>query len=100
MLFFLNQSVVDCDTFTSACQRQVPGACNFIKKETLAQVFSCEFCVISKNTFFHEHLWWLPLKRSYACYHIICMTVALRFCEFSHNTFSVRFKSFPEQRRG
>ena len=31
---------------------------NFIKKETLAQVFSCEFCEISKNTFFIEHLWW------------------------------------------
>ena len=31
-------------------------ACNFIKKETLAQVFSCEFCEISKNTFFIEHL--------------------------------------------
>ena len=28
-----------------------PVACNFIKKETLAQVFSCEFCEISKNTF-------------------------------------------------
>ena len=26
-------------------------ACNFIKKETLAQVFSCEFFEISKNTF-------------------------------------------------
>ena len=25
--------------------------CNFIKKETLAQVFSCEFCKISKNIF-------------------------------------------------
>ena len=32
-------------------------ACNFIKKETLAQVFSYEFCKISKNTFFTEHLW-------------------------------------------
>ena len=30
---------------------------NFIKKETLAHVFSCEFCEISKNTFFTEHLW-------------------------------------------
>ena len=28
-----------------------PKARNFIKKETLAQVFSCEFCEISKNTF-------------------------------------------------
>ena len=31
-------------------------ACNFIKKETLAQVLSCEICEISKNTFFTEHL--------------------------------------------
>ena len=30
---------------------------NFIKKETLAQVFSYEFCEISKNTFFTKHLW-------------------------------------------
>ena len=30
---------------------------NFIKTETLAQVFSCEFCEIFKNTFFTEHLW-------------------------------------------
>ena len=31
-----------------------PQACNFIKKETLAQVFSYEFSEISKNTFFHR----------------------------------------------
>ena len=31
-------------------------AINFIKKETLAQVFSCEFCEISKQFFFTEHL--------------------------------------------
>ena len=30
--------------------------CNFDKKETLAQVFSGEFCQISKNTFVTEHL--------------------------------------------
>ena len=29
-----------------------PSARIFIKKETLAQTFSCEFCEISKNTFF------------------------------------------------
>ena len=29
-----------------------PHTCNFIKKNTLAQVFSCEFCEISNNTFF------------------------------------------------
>ena len=27
---------------------------NFIEIETLAQIFSCEFCEISKNTFFHR----------------------------------------------
>ena len=27
---------------------------NFIKKETLAEMFSSEFCEISKNTFFHR----------------------------------------------
>ena len=33
-----------------------PEACNFIKKEALAQVFACEFCEIFKNTFCTEHL--------------------------------------------
>ena len=27
------------------------------EKRNLAQVFSCEFCEISKNTLFTEHLW-------------------------------------------
>ena len=31
-----------------------PEAHNFIKKETLAQLFSCEICKISKNTFLHR----------------------------------------------
>ena len=34
---------------------------DFISK-TLAQVFSRDFCKISKNTFLIEHLWWLILK--------------------------------------
>ena len=36
-----------------------PEACNFIKKEFLAQVLSCEFCEFPKNTFLTEHLRWL-----------------------------------------
>ena len=32
-------------------------ACNFVKKEILAQIFSCEFYEISKNNFFTQHLW-------------------------------------------
>ena len=31
-------------------------ACNVIKKETLAQVFSCDFWEISKNTFLYRAL--------------------------------------------
>ena len=31
-------------------------SCNFIKKETLAQAFSCKFFEIYKNTCFTEHL--------------------------------------------
>ena len=42
-------------------------ACKSIKKETLAQIFSCEFCEISKNTFFYRpHL--------VAVYHIKKLT--------------------------
>ena len=33
----------------------MPEACNFIKKETLAQVFSGEFCEISQNFFSTEN---------------------------------------------
>ena len=32
----------------------MPKACKFIKRESLALVFSCEFCEISKNTFFYR----------------------------------------------
>ena len=35
-------------------------ACNFIKIETLVQDVSCEFCEISKNTVFIEHVWATP----------------------------------------
>ena len=30
---------------------------NLVKKETLAQVFYCEFCEILKTTFPTEHIW-------------------------------------------
>ena len=32
-------------------------ACNFVNKETLVQLFYCEFCEISKKTLFTEHVW-------------------------------------------
>ena len=40
-----------CQSFLIKMQAQ---ACNFIKKETLARVFSCEVCKISKNIYFHR----------------------------------------------
>ena len=36
-------------------------AWTFIKKVTLAQVFSSKFCKTFKNTYFTEHFWWLLL---------------------------------------
>ena len=46
----------------------------FIKKETLAQTFSCEFYEISKNTFFTEHLRWLLLELFFRRYPLrICL---------------------------
>ena len=36
----------------------------FIKKEILAQAFSCQFCEISKDPFFTEHLWTTASVRS------------------------------------
>ena len=46
----------------SFLQKLQDSTCNFIKKETLAEVFSCEFCEIFKNIFFIEHPWWLLLQ--------------------------------------
>ena len=43
------------------------GACNFIKKETLAQVFSCELCEISKYTSFYR----TPLAAASAIWTLI-----------------------------
>ena len=55
-------------------------ACNFIKIETLAQVFSCEFCEISKNNFSYRLP---PLAVSAACNFIKKEIPAkMFFCEF------------------
>ena len=61
------------DMFEKICLEAVaqPEACNFTKKETLAQVFSCEFCEISKNTFFYR----TPLVAAFGA--IICFICLL-----------------------
>ena len=38
-------------------KKKMQAICSFIKKEALAQMSSCKFCEISKNTFFTEYLW-------------------------------------------
>ena len=52
------------------CRTEQALICNIIKKETLAQLLSCEFCEIFKNIFFKEHLWWLLLQK-----HLLSLTV-------------------------
>ena len=54
--------------FHWSCRSAVP---NFIKKETLAQIFSCEFCEISHNIFFKEFFRWLLLHSHsfWLCHH-------------------------------
>ena len=45
--------IFDYQHYYLECHR-MPQAYNFIKKEALAQVFSCEFCEISKDTFYYR----------------------------------------------
>ena len=49
--------------------------CNFNKKETLAQVFSCEFCEIFKNIFFHRTPLEVAFERILAEGHETTLTV-------------------------
>ena len=54
-----------------------PQAYNFIKKETLAQVFSCEFRENSKNTFFTEQIWAIA-SVNYQCWFKRCRSMLLQ----------------------
>ena len=76
-----------------------PEACDFIKKETLTQVFSCKFCKISRNTFFIEHLWWLLLKIGGRSHLIDAKKLCLKWRKIRsrHRRFSFKkcdFKNF------
>ena len=58
-----------------------PEACNFIKKETLAQVFSCEYCEILKNNFLQNTSGRLLLSLAWGSFFlwIVAMSANLRF---------------------
>ena len=51
--------------------------CNFITKESPAQVFSCEFCEISKNIFFTEHLWTTASEKCQNCRQFISFQIEI-----------------------
>ena len=64
--------------------------CNFIEKEALVQVFSCEFCEISKNTFsyrtppvaasvFWEGIIHFPLGKTL---HVASATIFISFLQY------------------
>ena len=58
-----------------------------LQKESLAQVFSCEFCEIFKNTFFYRtHLRWLVLK------HVFPALIGSFFTIFIFSRFFYVFK--------
>ena len=65
---------------------QPSEACNFIKKETLAQVFSCEFCEYSKNTFCHR----TPPACNFIKKGALAQVFSCKFGEISKNTFCYR----------
>ena len=83
-------------TCKMACKIK-PKAFNFVKKETLAQVFSCEFCEISKNNFFTEHFW---TTASEYLQQVRCRFSAWNFPVISFSKiFSIRNTYFQEQLR-
>ena len=49
-----NSQEIICVRVSFLIKLQASGLNNFIKKKTLAQLFSCKFCKVFKNTFFTE----------------------------------------------
>ena len=69
--FLVSHSCMGCPIFRSSRPEVFCRLCNFIKKATLAQVFSCEFCEISKNTFSYRS----PR---------VAASVYIYFCQYYH----------------
>ena len=62
-------------------------------KETLAQVFSCEFCKISKNAFFTEHLWAAASEKKVSA----CETYVWWCCNRSSSIYQMLIKNFFQE---
>ena len=82
-------------------------ACNFIKKETLAQVFSCEFAKFLRSLFFTElrlllHMPMIyyisPLETFYESLNrLILQTKKLTFCNYKEISKNLLLKSLPRK---
>ena len=68
--------------FTKFTGKHLCQAPSFIKKEILAQVFSCEFCKFFTNTFFTEHLWTTAHSYWYAQYDLKKLQATSAKCFF------------------
>ena len=71
-------------------------ACNFMKKETLAQVFSCEFCKIFKNSFFTENL--RVTASNFSISMLLLEPELLKYLFFDKTIFSLIFLYFASAR--
>ena len=65
-------------------------ACNVIKKETLAQLFSCKFCEISKNTISYR----IPLVAAYGNKRFVRQKPRALRKFLLESIFLIRFGSF------
>ena len=72
-------------------------SCNFIKKEALAKVLSCEFCEISKDTFFYRTP--LLLKKIGEAFFFwnmnwLCLFFSVRFSGLCFTESNIAFCSY------
>ena len=68
-----------------------PQACNFIKKETPTQMFSCEFCEILRKPFLQNTCFWSLAFRHFVSSRIFqyCFKLYFFVCMKIEETFSV-----------
>ena len=66
-----------------------PDGCNFIKKESLTQMFSCRFCEISKITFLTQNTSWRLLLLFWKNYQYVQLNI-------TYNNVKERFKGISQ----
>ena len=71
--------------FLEISQNSQENTCAFIKKETLAQVFSCKLCEISKKNFFYRAL---PVAASKFCQCLCIQGIFVVFIEKLYLTYA------------